>query len=297
MSNSHFQLTRRPPANVRRELCNEVGFRCPVDDCGLPYLTFHHFDPPWRVENHHNASGMIALCSNHAAKADQGYYPDDYFRRLKADGSGRAKSVQGQFDYLRRDLMVVVGSNAFYNVDTMLQIDGRRAVFFKRDADGYLLLNFQVPGVDGHPRAWMEDNVWLVPPGAENIDCPPRGRYLDVRFDNGDRFRIEFTEFPDPQSFLGTYPYFHSLLDQVEFPLAVAEFWEKAEGAGVELGRGVTNAGGLGLSQSIIRNVQLGISVRDGWVGIGSGSRPPGFSWSNQQAIAAALRTTDRGRA
>jgi hypothetical protein len=39
-------LPRRPYAHVVRQLRQEVGFRCPVDDCGNPYLTWHHFDPP-----------------------------------------------------------------------------------------------------------------------------------------------------------------------------------------------------------------------------------------------------------
>jgi hypothetical protein len=44
-------LPRRPPMDVIRLLRSEVGFCCPVEGCGNPYLTWHHFDPPRRVEN------------------------------------------------------------------------------------------------------------------------------------------------------------------------------------------------------------------------------------------------------
>src|SRR5918912_315690 len=44
-SNQYNTLTvnRTPPAAVRRELRREVGFGCPVPDCGNPYLYWHHF--------------------------------------------------------------------------------------------------------------------------------------------------------------------------------------------------------------------------------------------------------------
>jgi len=64
-------VNRTPPAAVRRELRREVGFGCPIPDCGIPYLTWHHFDPEWRVEEHHRPEGMIALCLTHAGLADE----------------------------------------------------------------------------------------------------------------------------------------------------------------------------------------------------------------------------------
>ena len=43
-----------------RTLRREVGFGCPV--CRSPFLTWHHFDPPYHVEEHWRHEGMIALC-------------------------------------------------------------------------------------------------------------------------------------------------------------------------------------------------------------------------------------------
>jgi hypothetical protein len=56
--------SRTPPIAVRRKLRQEVGFACPVPDCGSPYLTWHHFDPPWHVTPQHEPAGMIALCKS-----------------------------------------------------------------------------------------------------------------------------------------------------------------------------------------------------------------------------------------
>ncbi|MDS3861811.1 hypothetical protein RIF25_13460, partial [Thermosynechococcaceae cyanobacterium BACA0444] len=74
-------MKRQPPSPVIRQLCKEVGFACPV--CGSPFLTWHHFDPPWRNKQHHNPEGMIALCPEHAAHADGGHWTINQLRQLK----------------------------------------------------------------------------------------------------------------------------------------------------------------------------------------------------------------------
>ena len=56
-------MNRTPPKKVIQTLRQEVGFGCPVPNCGNPYLEWHHFDPPWSIENHHRPEGMIALCT------------------------------------------------------------------------------------------------------------------------------------------------------------------------------------------------------------------------------------------
>ncbi|WP_133202535.1 MULTISPECIES: hypothetical protein [Arthrobacter] len=113
--------------NILRE---EVGYHCPADKdgdiCGSPYLTWHHFDPPWRVEKHHRPEGMIALCREHADKADNRSYTDDQLRTLKKEGKGRGKSVSGRFDWMRQEMIAVVGGNAFLDApeDIIVQKGG-----------------------------------------------------------------------------------------------------------------------------------------------------------------------------
>lgn len=289
------ELTRRPPKAIREALVLEVGFRCPVKDCGIPYLTFHHFAPPWRVKHHHDPAGMVALCRNHADKADNGYYPDEYFQALKIEGAGRAQEVSGEFDYLRRNVLALIGSNMYYDVDTVLEVGGQRQIYFSRDEYGYLRLNFTLPGAAGMPRAWLEDGVWLIPPGAEYIECPPRGRFLSVRFPNGDSFRVEYSDVASKEFFLKKYPVAKyppaaHMVDVVEYPLTVAEFWEVAQGGDIEMGRSQTRIHGC-----VIRNS----SVVRGRVAISAGGPPattPTFSPDSWALIARAADEFNGGR-
>jgi hypothetical protein len=121
-------LARTPPTAVLHELRREVGFSCPVSGSGNPYLSWHHFDPPWRQEKHHRPQGLVALCLEHARKADGGAFTLAQIReftRCGADG----QNIVGKFDWLRYDMLVVVGSGFFYKQDVIFAIDGRPSDF------------------------------------------------------------------------------------------------------------------------------------------------------------------------
>ena len=95
MRDEENELSRTPPVAVRRELRREVGFGCPVSGCGNPYLEYHHFDPPWEKEHHHDLARMIALCAEHHAKAAA--WTIDDCRAMKAIPVDRP-DVRGRFE-------------------------------------------------------------------------------------------------------------------------------------------------------------------------------------------------------
>lgn len=84
----------RIPEEVKRQLRREVGFGCPL--CRKPFLSWHHFDPPYHVEAHNRPEGMIALCLEHFAEADQGLFSPEELRRLKVSPRS-AEDAKGDF--------------------------------------------------------------------------------------------------------------------------------------------------------------------------------------------------------
>jgi hypothetical protein len=74
--------SQTPPAEIRSRLRKEVNFGCPI--CRSPFLTWHHFDPPWHKCYSHNEEGIIALCSNCHRQADGGAYTRQQLRDLKS---------------------------------------------------------------------------------------------------------------------------------------------------------------------------------------------------------------------
>ncbi len=225
-------MDRTPPIDVRRKLRREVGFGCPVLNCGSPYLEWHHFDPPWSESKHHNPDGMIALCAEHHAKAGAGAFTRVQLRNLKEEGIRRAQQVKGRFDWMRYDLLGVIGGNFHHKTLNILRVQGKKVIWFNRDEDGYLLLNIWMPTTTGQPRIQIEDNFWLVynPSGLVDLVCPPSGKLLKVKYCNGDMMKIEFFELHSLEEMLKKYPevlQHHQVLSAIKrcvaFPITAVE--------------------------------------------------------------------------
>ena len=173
-------MNRTPPLEVRRQLRKEVGFGCPVEGCGNPYLSWHHFDPPWHVREHHNPTGMIALCAEHHAKADAGVFTVEQLRELKLKGRSHAPEVRGRFEWMRRKLLAVVGGNFYFETPVILKFRDRPIIWFSRDSEGYILLNVQMLTTSNEPRAHIEENFWLLRGDPTDVESPPHGKLLSI---------------------------------------------------------------------------------------------------------------------
>lgn len=130
------QLDRTPPREVQEQLRKEVNFGCPVSGCGIPYLTGHHFDPPWSEAKHHNPEGMIALCATHVALADGGCWTKGQLKQMKKNPFVQLGQISEYYNYLRKDVVCMVG-NVAYDVKDVLEIYDERVIGFERDREGY----------------------------------------------------------------------------------------------------------------------------------------------------------------
>lgn len=185
--------SRTVPASVRRMLRSEVGFGCPVPGCRLPFLEYHHFDPEWHVEHHHRPEGLIPLCPTHHSQA--AVFTKEQLRNFK--DTARQRSVaSGRFEWMRRELVGVVGGCLYHETPVLVQFRNEPMVWFNRDEDGHALLNVRMLTTVGkeHERIRVEDNDFVVRGTPTDFECSPGGRSLSVHYDNGDRMRIEFRQ-------------------------------------------------------------------------------------------------------
>ncbi len=67
------------PDHVKEELRAEVGYGCPV--CRSPFLTWHHFDPPYNVRPHNDPKGVDRPCGEHHGEADNDNWPPERLQR------------------------------------------------------------------------------------------------------------------------------------------------------------------------------------------------------------------------
>jgi hypothetical protein len=247
-------LDRTPPVGVRRQLRREVGFGCPVEGCSNPYLTYHHFDPPWKEREHHNAEGMIALCAEHHAKADSGAFTREQLGELKRKAVERRSEPQGRFDWLRRELLVVVGGNFYPRAEGVLEVGGRRVIWFSRDTGGHICVNVDLPFVSksGEPRLLLRDNDWLLQGIPTDFECPPSGRLIHAKYENGDELRVEFFELRDQQDFLRRYPNAEMAALSFSFPLMAVEVSLEIADTPFHFGPTSTQIGPVTLKRSVL---------------------------------------------
>jgi len=173
-------MDRNPPTSVRRTLREEVGFCCPIEGCGSPYLSYHHFDPPWASEEHHNPDGMIALCLQHHKEADVGTYSNDQLRNLKKAGRSQ-QPIKGRFNWKREGTLIIAGSNYFIGSPTLLEVNKVKQIWFEKDDNNNDVVNMDLYSSDGSLVFQMRSNDWIVLPNFEDIECPPSAKRLKIR--------------------------------------------------------------------------------------------------------------------
>lgn len=186
------ELTRDPPEEVKRELRRESGFGCPVPGCRNPYLQYHHFDPEWHVEHHHRPEGIIPLCAEHHGRARA--WTTEQLRGFKTSASKDAAGLAGRFEWMRRDVVTLVGGQFWYGSLQVLTIQGHAVIWFERDDDGLLRLNVRQPTASGEPRSELRNNDWIVAGDPSDIVSPPNGSRIRIRYKNGDDLGVVFWE-------------------------------------------------------------------------------------------------------
>jgi hypothetical protein len=286
------KLRREPPIAVRRQLAKEVGFGCPVEGCGSPYLMWHHFDPPWRVREHHEPEGMIAICRDHHSEADAGAFTDAQLREMKHLGRDRSKELGAKFNWMREDLVAVVGGNFYVRTPIAMRVQDMPVVWFNRDEEDRLLVNLQAPTTSGQPRMTMIDNFWMTEGSEEReIVCPPSGRLVSAKYLNGDALKVEFREIASEEDFERRFPptpmpaELKARLEQsgtsvpdpshresiahsgLTFPLAAVEITLKIAGTDIDFGPKHTSVGGSVITGSWMIDCGVGIQI-------GEASRP-----------------------
>jgi len=197
---------------------------------------------------------MIALCQEHHDKADAGAFTQDQLRELKSQGAARSEDVKGQFDWLRRDLLAAVGGNLYYDTPIIFHLNNRPIIWFTRDADGYMLLNVNMLSTSEEPRMQMRDNFWLLQGTPLDLESPPNGKLLRVRYSNGDSLEVKFFQLDIASSAVSHYSQrqVSSLIERgVTFPLTAVEIHNRVAGTGIEFGPAGASFGGVMLTGSV----------------------------------------------
>jgi hypothetical protein len=160
-------MRRDPPEAVKNQLRAEVGFGCPVYGCRLPFLEFHHFDPPWRDRQHHEPDGMVALCVEHHKKADRGVFSKDQLRAFKKSKTS-VEEIRGKFDWAGPRQLIRFGG-VYFNPHRVFSAANPAGLppgtlDFGVGEQGLLELSFVLCAPSGKRLATMDRNTIIADP-------------------------------------------------------------------------------------------------------------------------------------
>lgn len=194
------------PDRVKKQLRAEVGFGCPLEGCGSPYLTYHHFDPPRRIREHNDPAGMVALCRKHHDDAEGGAFTTEQLHAMKTEGAARNERLKGQFLWRRQQLLLHCGQTLTFEAPIALAFNGIPVVSLTRDEAKSVALSVNMLTSSVQPRLRMFENDWVSTGSPTDFEAPPYGRKLRAKYPNGDEIRIEFRTVNDPDDLAASVP-------------------------------------------------------------------------------------------
>lgn len=165
---------------MRMRLRREVNFGCPV--CRSPFLTYHHFDPPWEPNHIHNEPGMVALCGLHHDFADGGAYTTQDLHTLKANPPGTPPI--GRLPWGPSKMLVMFGGNYFVTSKTKafsFRVDGKEIFSLRNTEEGYLSINAAICDPSGRTVCEIVAND-ILPALAYlgDLTCSTQGKEIRI---------------------------------------------------------------------------------------------------------------------
>jgi hypothetical protein len=204
---------------------------------------------------------MIALCGTHHAIADAGAYTKEQLREFKKFGAEKAQEISGRFEWMRRSLLAVVGGNFYYETPVIFEFRGEPSIWFERDEDGYFLLNVRMLSTSIEPRVCIENNFWISRGSPDDLESPPSGKSLRIKYSNGDELAIRFLEIESVQALQARYPFANPVGWEIDFPVTTVEVNTKVGGTNIEFGPLHTKLSGVIVSGGFAKNCKVGIPL------------------------------------
>jgi hypothetical protein len=172
--------SRTPPIEIRRNLRKEVGFGCPI--CRSPFLTWHHFDPPWHECYEHKQEGIIALCTKCHPQADGGAFSKQQLHQLKTNKNNTPPL--GALPWHVKSALINWGGNFFIAQVSKLfsiRIVNQEVFSLRLDYDGYLKINACVWNSKNELVLRIEDNdIISFIDNIGDLECTAQAKLISV---------------------------------------------------------------------------------------------------------------------
>jgi hypothetical protein len=203
---------------------------------------------------------MIALCGEHHAKADAGAFTTEQLRAMKSS-TAQAHEIRGKFDWMRQELLGVVGGNFYLETHAPAIIQGMKPVSFGTDEAGHWLLDVDMLTTTREPRLQVTENFWISRGTPQDVECPPSGKVLTMKYANGDKIGIEFIPDLDMSRLTQRYPGVDMSRWELPNPITVVEVEMFVAGTNIKFGPRSTQIGATSMTNCFMRGGHCGMYI------------------------------------
>lgn len=151
--------------------------------------------------------------------------------------------------------------NFFYETPDIFLFQGQRSIWLNRDEEGHLMLNVRMLTISGEPRTVIEDNFWLAKGTPEDLESPPSGKHLHVKYSNGDMLTVQFTELKSVAAANKRYAEAEPKRWDLTYPITAVEVHAAVGGTNVAFGPRQTTVGGITMKNCFAAHCGAGIAI------------------------------------
>ncbi len=162
---------------------------------------------------------------------------------------------------MRQQLLGVVGGNFYFETYAPAVIQGMKPVSFGTDEAGHWLLDVNMLTIAREPRLQVTENFWISRGNPQDVECPPSGKALAVKYANGDKIRIEFVSDLDMSGLAQRYPEADMSRWELPSPITVVEIEMFVAGTDIKFGPRSTQIGGVNMTNCFMRGVGCGMFI------------------------------------
>ncbi len=190
-------VSRTPPKKIIEKLLKEVNFGCPIPGCGSPFLTIHHFDPPWSQKHSHNPDGMIALCPEHHNMADIGIYTKEQLRYFKKHPYVQDK-LKVKWPWDPEKIVFRMGGSILFGSRAALTLESNKILEVKKKFIPSLnratfSFNMNIPNKKGDFMIKMIDNYLSAPiHNLKLLKFSTKGHVFKIEHEDGTYLNLNF---------------------------------------------------------------------------------------------------------
>ena len=149
-----------PPEYIKRQLRREEAFGC--CKCGRPVFQYHHIIP-WRKIQKHDPAHMMILCPNCHDEATKGSMSLKEQRQYKAHPYNVKNGFsKGQLKINDEYCTVVIGTNTFDCIGTLIEVDEEELVGAKLDENGVLEFSLKLYDELDNLVFEIKNNEWIT---------------------------------------------------------------------------------------------------------------------------------------